>query len=670
MNRSKWAAAVASLITFNVAPSNIAQVLAAEDGTAIASRFGAQQDVLSAAMSPDGSKISFVAPHQGGTVVYVATLGSQEPPKIAMGMAAADGRLRYCVWSTAERLICLAHYVANDGVGLLSFTRWFATNADGTGLKQLSSSTNSNSHYRMQYGGSIMAFDMGGQSSTVVMARQFVPDTAIGSLTGSKREGLGVEAVDTVTLKRKIIVEPRLDAGEFIADGQGEVRVMGLTAQDLEGNIKPKVRYMYRKAGETAWLPLSEATMLPSGGTDGFVPYVVDSAKNLVYGVDEKAGFTALYSMNLDDNRQRTEIFARPDTDVDQLIRIGRNRRLVGVSFANERRTVEYFDPELKRLSAGLARALPGQPLVEIIDSSADESKLLIVASSDTDPGTLYRFDKATRQLERIMLVRSPLEGKTLAPMKPVTYKAADGTAIPAYLTLPIGSTGKGLPAIVMPHGGPSSRDEWGFNWLVQFFAARGYAVLQPNFRGSTGYGAEWYRKNGFQSWRDAIGDVNDAGRWLVAEGIAAPSKLGILGWSYGGYAALQSSVVDPDLFKAIVAIAPVTDLGMVKAEADRFTNSMLVAAFIGEGPHIREGSPAQNVDRFKAPVLLFHGDRDQNVGVRESRVMANRLKAAGRQVNYIEFQGLDHQLDDGAARSRLLTESDSFLRKAMGLEP
>lgn len=165
-----------------------------------------------------------------------------------------------------------------------------------------------------------------------------------------------------------------------------------------------------------------------------------------------------------------------------------------------------------------------------------------------------------------------------------------------------------------------------------------------------------------------AIGDVNDAGRWLVCSGIATPDKLGIVGWSYGGYAALQSAVLDPDLFKAIVAIAPVTDLERLRQESADYSNFPQVDAFIGSGPHIREGSPAQNVERFKAPVLLFHGNLDQNVGVGESRLMEGRLRGAGKQVTFIEFKGLDHQLQSPAARMQLLRDSDAFLRKAFGL--
>ena len=196
----------------------------------------------------------------------------------------------------------------------------------------------------------------------------------------------------------------------------------------------------------------------------------------------------------------------------------------------------------------------------------------------------------------------------------------------------------------------------------------RGYAVLQPNYRGSTGYGADWYKKNGFKSWRLAIGDITAAAHWLTARGIAAPGKLAIVGWSYGGYAALQAGATEPDLFKAIVAVAPVTDLERLREQSRDFTNFRLVDAFIGHGPHVAEGSPSNNAAAIKAPVLLFHGDRDLNVNIAQSRLMEDKLKGAGKAVTLAVFPGLDHQLAAAAARTQLLADSDAFLRKALGL--
>jgi dipeptidyl aminopeptidase/acylaminoacyl peptidase len=237
---------------------------------------------------------------------------------------------------------------------------------------------------------------------------------------------------------------------------------------------------------------------------------------------------------------------------------------------------------------------------------------------------------------------------------------------VPAYLTLPPGSTGKNLPAIVMPHGGPGARDEWGFDWLAQFYAARGYAVLQPNFRGSAGYGDGWFVENGFKSWKLAIGDVNDGGRWLIEQGIADPGKIAIVGWSYGGYAALQSAVLDPNLFKAIVAIAPVTDLPLLKSDASKYIDAGIVRDFIGSGPHVEEGSPARNAARITAPVLMFQGDLDLNVNINQPRSMERALRGAGKQVELRIFPGLDHQLVDGNVRAQMLDQSDLFLRSAM----
>jgi dipeptidyl aminopeptidase/acylaminoacyl peptidase len=305
---------------------------------------------------------------------------------------------------------------------------------------------------------------------------------------------------------------------------------------------------------------------------------------------------------------------------------------------------------------------------VSFVDASADESKLLLWAGSDVDPGRFFLFDKTTKSLTEVLPVRPELAKTQLAAVKPVNFPAADGTMIPGYLTLPPGSDGKNLPVIVMPHGGPDARDEWQFFWLPQYFANRGYAVLQPNYRGSTGYGTNWFQKNGFQSWRTAIGDVDDGGRWLLKEGIAAPGKIAIVGWSYGGYAALQSAVLDPGLYKAVVAIAPVTDLQTMLDREEGFSDYKLLEAQIGKGPHVVEGSPARNADRIKVPVLMFQGDLDMNVAIEQSRIMESRLKAAGGSVERIEYKGLDHQLDDDKVRAEMLDRIDTFLRTTLHL--
>jgi dipeptidyl aminopeptidase/acylaminoacyl peptidase len=289
---------------------------------------------------------------------------------------------------------------------------------------------------------------------------------------------------------------------------------------DSSGYRRPQRRYYVRGADGGSWRLLSET----SGDERDtvFVPVAVDAGKNVAFGFSDVDGFTVVSSMALDGSGTTETLTARKDVDVDSLIRIGRQRRVVGASYATEKREVTYFDDELRQLTDRLHAALPGRPLIDIVGASADEQKLLLIAASDTDPGMVYRYDKGTRRLEELLALREPLTGRPMGEMKPITFTAADGTAIPGYLTLPPGSDGKGLPAIVLPHGGPSARDEWGFDWLVQFFVARGYAVLQPNFRGSAGYGSAWFGQTASNRGapRSATSTTRGAGWWRKASPI------------------------------------------------------------------------------------------------------------------------------------------------------
>jgi dipeptidyl aminopeptidase/acylaminoacyl peptidase len=315
-----------------------------------------------------------------------------------------------------------------------------------------------------------------------------------------------------------------------------------------------------------------------------------------------------------------------------------------------------------------LSKALPNLPIIEFVDSTMDGRKLLIFAGSDTDPGRFYIFDRDKKTLNEAMLQRPQLDGRTLARVKPVSIPAADGVRIPAYLTLPPGRTdAKGLPAVVLPHGGPSARDDWGFDWLSQFLAARGYAVLQPQFRGSAGFGDAWKNENAYKNWRIAMSDIADSARWLGSQGIADPKRVAIFGWSYGGYAALMEAETDPSLYKAVIAVAPVTDLTLLKQDAQAFTSGQIRANEIGSGSYVVEGSPLRHADAIQAPVLLVHGDMDANVAFHHSQKMNDALKSAGKEVEFLQYKGLDHQLRDSKVRAEFLTHIGQLLDRTIG---
>ncbi|MGN6375333.1 MAG: alpha/beta hydrolase family protein [Sphingomonas sp.] len=652
-----------------MAAASIAALAAvpAHAASSAADKFGAREAVTAMSLSPDGKSIAYLSPLKGaGTALLVVSLTPGATPKVILTSSGEPDRLEQCGWSTNARLVCQVYMIADGGLGYAGYTRMVALNADGSDVKELSR-TNSRAYFAAQDGGDIIDWT-GDGDGTVLMTRQNNPESSTGTLITNSREGLGVDLVDTNTLRHTSVEAPHRDAIGYIADGLGTVRIMAVQPIDNRGYYRGRQDFMYRTPGSHHWQPLSSATITPTGDK-GFEPVAVDRVKDVAYGFDDHEGHQALYSVALDGSLNRTLLVSRPDADVDGVLTIGRQQRVVGATYSTDKNHAIFFDPALQSLQAALEKALPGNPQIAFMDASADESKLLLFASSDTNPGQYYLFDKSSHKLSPLLAARPELDGIKLAPQQPVSYKAADGTVVPAYLTLPPGSDGKNLPAIVMPHGGPASRDYWGFDWLVQYFANRGFAVLQPEYRGSAGYGDGWFQKNGFQSWRTAIGDVNDAGRFLLSSGIAAPGKLAVAGWSYGGYAALQSQVLDPDLFKAVVAVAPVTDLNMLRQEATDKMNGEVVSQFIGTGPEVRAGSPLQHTDRFKAPVLIFHGDRDRNVGVNESREMVEHLKAAGRQADYVEFHNLDHQLVDGSARAEMLAKADAFLSKSLGLQ-
>jgi len=657
------------LARFGASALAVAAVAAAAQSTdPLAAKFGARETIRSISLSPDGKQAVIVGPRPDGgenaVVIALARGGAVVPIFSSKGHTE---QITWCFFVTEGRVICQLYLRDGHDTDVDAATRLVSLAADGSDMKLLSAEAATNAYYNTRFGGDIIDYNVPDKPNSVLMTRWFAPEFQTGTLRSNVPPGLAVEEVDVTTLDRKRVETARESAVWYATDGHGEVRLMGTRPTMESGYVKREVNFFYRPSDGGPWADLSSMT-IDAGQGHGFQPIAVDVARNVVYGFDDNGGYQALFQRALDGSNATSLVLGREGVDVDSLIRIGRNQRIVGVSYATERREIEYFDPDLRRLSSSLARALGGDRTVDIVDSSADESKLLIFAGSDTDPGKYYLFDKATKQLGELLPERPELAGVPLGQMRAIQYPASDGTMVPAYLTLPAGSDGKNLPTIVMPHGGPSARDEWGFDWLSQYFVSRGFAVLQPNYRGSAGYGDRWQQTNAYQSWEAAISDVNAAGRWLVDQGIAAPGKLAIFGWSYGGYAALQSQVLDPDLFKAVVAVAPVTDLDRLKADERDDVGRLIREDQVGSGPHIEAGSPARHAAAFHAPVLLFHGDTDVNVNVGHSRLMEQRLRSAGKPVTYIEFDGLDHYLDDAAARTRMLSESDRFIRAALGL--
>lgn len=664
----RMAAVMIGLVAAAVSPRLQAQTGEAVPSADMAQLFGAREMVTNASLSPDGTKLVYLSPTRGqGVAVMVADL--VPTPQTPRGVFRVDGepeRIQSCHWSGNDRLVCmLIASVMLEGRPLYA-SRLIAVDAAGGEVKVISA-LKRGTGMRLGValsGGNVIDWNPS-EDGNILMMREYIPQEAVSSsgsatLIAQKKSGLGVDLVDTRTLRSRPVEQPDIEASEFISDGYGQVRIKGTTPSRLNAEIGIR-RYYYRKPDSSDWLPLSTVDK----NRQGFDPYAVDPKLNVVYGLNRVDGRLAAFRRALDGSDAETLVFAHPEVDVSGFARIGRRGRVIGVRYTTDAGEIHYIDPDVQKMVDQLAKAIPHLPIVEVVESSEDERKMLIWAGSDTNAGRFFLFDRDAKTLANLLAMRPGLEQVALGKMGSVTFPARDGTQIPAYLTLPPGKTSAaGLPVIVMPHGGPQARDSWGFDWLPQFFAQRGYAVLQPNFRGSAGYGQGWLKRNAFQDWQIAIGDINDGAHWLAEQGADA-KRMAIFGWSYGGYAALQSNVLEPDLFKAVVAVAPVTDLARLRSDSLGWGDYAEVRDFLGEGKHIKEGSPAQNAAAFKAPVLMFHGDIDRNVDVGHARLMDAKLKDAGRSSELHIYKNRDHHLEDGDIRAELLRTSAAFIEKA-----
>lgn len=652
----KWSFGICVLLWTAMATPAVA----ADDAAA---RFGVRERITQASLSPDGMNLAYVgASGARGSALYVVSLADPKAKPLPALIATGDPeRLAGCNWVSNTRLVCRMFGVAKE-VFLLPFSRLVGVDANGDNVRLLERPTTANSRGLVLRDAEVIDW-LADADNKVLMIRNVLASDSVASRAGSNRDGIGVDRVDTTTLAWETVEPPQRTAASYISDGLGQVRIMQKRRLLDDNGVETGVRdFLYRKAGQHNWQALSSYNVIDESG---FFPAVVDPAQDIVYGFRRTDGRQAVCSMALDGSLKEALVFARAGVDVYSISQIGTHNRVVGVSFATDRREIVYLDPELAALQTSLSKAIPNQPRVAIVDASRDEQRLLVWAGSDTDAGVYYLYDRAKKSLDTLYVVRPELEDAKLPAVTPVSFPAADGRQVAAYLTLPPGqtmATAKGLKAIVLPDGGPVARDYWGFDWLSHFLANQGYAVLRPSSRGYSGAADMWFRDNDFKSWQRAVGEVLDGGRWLEKQGIAAPGKLGVVGWSHGGYMALQAAATDPSLFQAVVAIAPVTDLARLKEENRIWSNSQVIAAEIGSGEHIRQGSPAQNAARIKAPVLMFHGTFDRTFDYRQSTSMASRLKAAGVPHELVTFDNLDHYLDDSTARAGMLRKIDGFL--------
>jgi dipeptidyl aminopeptidase/acylaminoacyl peptidase len=398
--------------------------------------------------------------------------------------------------------------------------------------------------------------------------------------------------------------------------------------------------------------------------------YGRDKGRLLVQAAD--ADDQGIYEVSIADGaRQRLDFGGRGDAApiYDQ-----RSQTLLGFRLEGEDSTdFELYDPNLKALWEAVRREFPGA-IISMPSITPDRKAAIVLVQSATDAGTYFLVDTRDGRIGRLGEVYPEVPGDLVAPQTLIHYKAADGTVIPAFLTLPKGRDARNLPLIVMPHGGPEARDEPGFDWWAQALASRGYAVLQPQFRGSTGFGLAFQRA-GYGEWgRKMQTDLSDGVRALAAQGTVDPKRVCIVGASYGGYAAMAGPALDPGVYRCAVAYAGVSDLrrflqqekrdsGGSDTTGVRFWKRYMGAQTLNDGA-LAAISPAQQAGRFDAPILLIHGQDDTVVQIEQSQILFDALRGAGKPAEFVSLPGEDHWLSTSQTRQAMLNASVGFLLK------
>ncbi len=387
-----------------------------------------------------------------------------------------------------------------------------------------------------------------------------------------------------------------------------------------------------------------------------------------------------IYEYNVASKALGRPLFQHPNVDIGSPV--GRpiydpyTTKFVGISYVDDVWFRKYFDPDLARVQANVESGLPGEAIVIATSWSEDRKRFVFYTESPTNPGTYYYYNSERNQATMIGKVYPGLVERELGEMLVIKYTARDGTKIPGYLTLPGGKGDKNLPMIVMPHGGPELRDYVQYDGWAQFLVNRGYAVFQPNFRGSGGYGRAFTEKGHRQWGRLMQDDITDGVKALIKDGTADPKRVCIVGASYGGYAALAGGAFTPDLYKCVVSVAGVSDIPqMIADEKSMHGNGSEVYEYwkkwvgdpVTDLAEMKAASPIFHVPNFTAPVLMIHGTKDNIVLPNQSYRMEKALRGANKQVQLVQIENEGHHYQGPTSKQRLFEEFEKFLSANLG---
>jgi len=621
--------------------------------------------VRTMALSPSGTYVAFVQNTDDKTYLVTTT----HDGKARRMLFESDNKkysLRWFRWVNDERLI-VGVVVADVAYGLGGPFRWtqtrlLAVNRDGSDLK---------TDLVMSSG------DIRG------LSREHVPqlqDRVIGKIPGDSRSVLialdlktptypDVYKLDVYTGQRELIEGSTYGIRSWMADRQGVVRL----GTAVEGTI---VHILVKPAGQDRWQTLRKYDALRE---PELIPLGFDEDPNVLFVRQPLDGRAAVYSLNISQPHLPAKLFAsHASYDIEGgLVYSVWLKQAVGVRYQADEFASIYWNPEAKELQMRLDLALPGR-MNAIYSSSQDGRRHIVTSSHATQPTEWYLFDEELNRLNLMVEDYPHLKPKDLIKPIPVSFKARDGIVLHGYLTRPTKAQPR-QPLVLLPHGGPGSRDVMDFDYWTQFLVSRGWAVLQVNFRGSRGYGDEFLQA-GFKRWGlEMQDDLTDAAQYAIDNSMADPNRICIVGGSYGGYAALMGTVKTPDFYRCAVSFAGVSDLiGFLKEKRSYLDYELgwerQLGAWWSDRERLKATSPVNHADKIRTPLLIVHGAEDRAVPVEQSRAMVDALKGAGfKTLRYVELPDGDHHLSRQDDRVTFFREMETFLsthlNKAAGPE-
>ncbi len=601
-------------------------------------------------ISPDGKYLAFFTPIDGRSQLYLMGLDPGVAPVLIP--AVPEVEFRWLHWANNERLVfSTASLGKRQGTETVE-TRLFAVNRDGSNMLPIVKPSQDTT---------------AGSAIPVDLPPAQLQDHVIDWLPGERNHILlsvdgdadGRNEVRRIDIRDgvfKVVQNGVSGVQNWIADRQSELR-FGYGYTDTEAMFRLK-----QANGE--WITTAGANW-PLGQ---FVPLAFTENPAIAFGRGPNdAGRYVIRRMDLSSGEFQETVFEHDTVDVGELEYDPVTGTAAGVAYTEHMPSVYYFDETLALLQRSIDAVLKATNN-RMVSMSDDRQRIVVFSMSDVEPGIYYLWDRGQKKIDTIGEVQPGLDATVLAPVEAVTYAARDGELIPAYLTVPRGIEHRNLPVVVLPHGGPQSRDTKAYDFLSQFLASRGYAVMQPNFRGSTGYGSA-FAEAGKGQWGGLMqDDVSDAARWLIEQGIADPERMCIAGWSYGGYSAAMAAVKTPQLFRCAASINGILDLPRQIFEDKEYIGGSVWTKHMGlDGESAKAVSPYHQAEKIVIPILIIQARDDARVTSEQGQRMARRLKRLEKPVEYVEISNGGHSMNNEAARLVVLESLESFLAVHIG---